>query len=286
LTVIDENWIGDNPNKEKTQIFWHSGTLSSFLESTLEIAIPSEMTAQIVSQRIGRATQPSMPHISTAKGGFFESKQDLFSLKPSEITNPKTEKEKEDEAVNAQLEELAKVPLTPEQEANKKIREKKNEIAEAREALAKINEKVQANSNDATTEIRGSGMGQYVVKVDGVDLAAAKKEYADKFKDVTALEAELEAAQNEKWQVKRDAYESKQAAISNNLSKIEIVPNPQLLDAPKAMTETNDLNNPNTFDERFRIYTFDDKSFDETICAVFSMRYLLRTHLRSQRRAR
>jgi hypothetical protein len=261
LTVIDENWIGDNPNKEKTQIFWHSGTLSSFLESTLEIAIPSEMTAQIVSQRLGRATQPSMPHISTAKGGFFESKQDLFSLKPSEITNPKTEKEKEDEAVNAQLEELAKVPLTPEQEANKKIREKKNEIAEAREALAKINEKVQANSNDATTEIRGSGMGQYVVKVDGVDLAAAKKEYADKFKDVTALEAELEAAQNEKWEVERGAYETKQAAISNNLSKIEIVPNPQLLNAPEAMTEKNDLNNPNTFDERFRIYTFDDKSF-------------------------
>ena len=261
LTVIDENWIGDNPNKEKTQIFWHNGTLSSFLESTLEIAIPSEMTAQIVSQRLGRATQPSMPHISTAKGGFFESKQDLFSLKPSEITNPKTKKEKEDEAVNAQLEELAKIPLTPEQKAKKKIREKKNEIAEAREALAKINEKVQANANDATTEIRGSGMGQYVVKVDGVDLAAAKKEYADKFKDVTALEAELEAAQNEKWQGERDAYEAKQAAISNNLSKIEIVPNPQLLDAPEAMTEGNDLNKPNTFDERFRIYTFDDKSF-------------------------
>jgi len=261
LTVIDENWIGDNPNKEKTQIFWHSGTLSSFLESTLEIAIPSEMTAQIVSQRLGRATQPSMPHISTAKGGFFESKQDLFSLKPSEIANPKTEKEKEDEAVNAQLEELAKVPLTPEQEANKKIREKKNQIAEAREALAKINEKVQANSNDATTEIRGSGMGQYVVKVDGVDLAAAKKEYADKFKDVTALEAELEAAQDEKWQVERGAYETKQAAISNNLSKIELVPNPELLDAPEAMTEENDLNKPDVFDQRFRIYTFDDKSF-------------------------
>ena len=104
-------------------------------------------------------------------------------------------------------------------------------------------------------------MGQYVVKVDGVDLAAAKKEYADKFKDVTALEAELEAAQNEKWQVERGAYETKQAAISNNLSKIELVPNPELLDAPEAMTEANDLNKPDVFDQRFRIYTFDDKSF-------------------------
>ena len=261
LTVIDENWIGDNPNKEKTQIFWHNGTLSSFLESTLEIAIPSEMTAQIVSQRLGRATQPSMPHISTAKGGFFESKQDLFSLKPSEINNPKTEKEKEDAAVNAQLEELAKVPLTTEQEAKKKIRELKDKIAEGNAELSKLYDAKEALSDNTVTQVIMIGMVPTLITVDKSDLAEAKTKWKDEVTRVRDLEAALEKAKDDKWQGERDVYEAKQAAISNNLSKIEIVPNPQLLNAPEAMTEENDLNKPNTFDERFRIYTFDDKSF-------------------------
>ena len=270
LSVIDENWIGDNPNKEKTQIFWHSGVLSPFLESTLEISIPSEMTAKIVSQRLGRATQPSMPHISTAKGGFFESKQDLFSLKPSEITNPKTEKEKEDDAVNAEFEALAAIPLTPEQKVKAKIEDIKDKKAEAEKKLIELYNAKEEVSDQTTTQLAGTGLGQYIIKVPSTELAARTTAWEDKIKEVRALEDELDKARDEKWQVAKDENDAKQTAISNNLSKIEIVPNPELVTIPSAMTDEAGLIDSTTFDERFRIYTFDDTSlFDRLKNDVF-----------------
>jgi len=271
LSVIDENWIGDNPNKEKTQIFWHSGVLSPFLESTLEISIPSEMTNQIVSQRLGKATQPSMPHISTAPNGFFESKQDLFSKKPSDLTKPaKTEKEKEDDAANAQMEELAKIPATPEQKVKAKIEDLKDKIAEGNAALDKLYNEKQALSDQTTTQIVGTGLGQYVITVPSKALADKTTEQEDKIKEVRALEDELDKARDEKWQVAKDENDAKQTAISNNLSKIEIVPNPELVTIPSAMTDEAGLIDSTTFDERFRIYTFDDTSlFDRLKNDVF-----------------
>ena len=272
LSVIDENWIGDNPNKEKTQIFWHSGVLSPFLESTLEISIPSEMTNQIVSQRLGKATQPSMPHISTAPNGFFESKQDLFSKKPSELSAPpKTKKEKEDDAANAEMEEYAiNHPATPEQKKKAEIEDLKDKVADATKELIKLYDAKEAVSDETTTQLVGTGLGQYIIKVPSTELAARTTAWEDKLKEVHDLEAALEKARDEKWQVARDEYDAKQTAISNNLSKIEIVPNPELVTIPPSMTNANSLINPSTFDERFRIYTFNDTSlFDRLKNDVF-----------------
>ena len=152
-----------------------------------------------------------------------------------------------------------------------KMKELKDKIAEGNAELSKLYDKKEALStadNTVTTVIM-IGMVPTPITVDKADLAAAKTAWKDKVKQIRDLEANLEKAKDDKWQGERDAYETKQAAISNNLSKIEIVPNPQLLNAPEAMTEENDLNNPNTFDERFRIYTFDDKSFFDRVREMF-----------------
>ena len=77
ITVIDENWIGENPNKS-IQFFYHTGERSPFLESTLDLSIPADMANKIISERLSISSQKDAPFISTAKGGFFASEPDMF----------------------------------------------------------------------------------------------------------------------------------------------------------------------------------------------------------------
>jgi len=74
LSVVDENWIGKK--KGGSVQFYHSGPYSIFLDANIDIALPSEMTNQIISRRLALANNPDEPIVGV--GGFFESATDLF----------------------------------------------------------------------------------------------------------------------------------------------------------------------------------------------------------------
>jgi len=74
LSVIDENWIGKKVGG--AEFFYHSGPNSIFLDANIDIALPSEMTNQIISRRLALANNPDEPIVGV--GGFFESQTDLF----------------------------------------------------------------------------------------------------------------------------------------------------------------------------------------------------------------
>ena len=78
LTVVDENWIGENPDETSIISFRHNGIDSPFLNSTLDIAIPSEMANQIIMKRLGYESQKDMAYVSIDTGSFFNSDTDLF----------------------------------------------------------------------------------------------------------------------------------------------------------------------------------------------------------------
>ncbi len=248
LTVVDENWVGDNP-ESSTEIFWHSGVNCPFLESTLEISIPSEMTNQIVSQRLGKATQPSMPHISTAPNGFFESKQDLFTKTPKDITNPPTKKEQEDAEASSQIEALKNAPLSPQDEAKKNLREAREEKKKTEQEAATINEKANDDTNGLSDKQREE----------------LREQYKQLWNKGQQLEKDIEQYQIDSEKAYYDTVEAKKAQVSSNIAKIEILPNPELVAIPESMTSGDGLADPATFHERFRIYTFDDTSFLDRI---------------------
>ena len=74
-TVVDENWIGKNPNPAPVK-FVHSGEQSRFLDADLNIDIPGSMASQIVSKRLALSVNPSQPNLEL--GGIFTSQYDRF----------------------------------------------------------------------------------------------------------------------------------------------------------------------------------------------------------------
>jgi hypothetical protein len=187
-----------------------------------------------------------MPYISTAKGGFFASEPDLFSQDPNLLANPQTQKQIEDAKAQAQLDELAAQPLSPQDEAKQKLRL-------AREKR----ENVDANLTELNAQIQAAPDGP------------AKKQLEADYKIVwnsgVELDKEIEQAKIDSEKAYQDTVAAKKAQISSNLAKIEIVPNPELPSIPDSMTDPEGLNNDDTFHERFRIYTFDDTSFLDRI---------------------
>ena len=244
ITVVDENWVG-NRTEPNDEYFFHNGNLCPFLESTLDLSIPSEMANQIVSQRLGRATQPSMPYLST--GGFFTSEADLFSKDPKLLAKPLTAKQIADAAAAAQLAALAAKPLSPQDAAKQKLRLAKDSRKNIDTNLAQLNADIQ---NTPAGPIKDQLKADYKILWDaGVQ-----------------LDKDIEKAKIDSEKAFQDTVAAKKSQISSNLAKIEIVPNPELgSNIPENMTSEDGLNDPTTFNERFRIYTFDDTSFLDRI---------------------
>ena len=264
ITVVDENWVGQNP--EKTfEYFDHSGIKSPFLESTLDLSIPSEMANQIVSQRLGRATQPSMPYLST--GGFFTSEADLFSKDPNLLAKPLTAKQISDAAAAAQLAALAAKPLSPQDAAKQKLRLAKDSRKNIDTNLAQLNADLQAlNEPYITTTIYDPQAGTLTKTSPGPLRAQLQADYKILWDAGVQLDKDIEQAKIDSEKAFQDTVAAKKSQISSNLAKIEIVPNPELGSSiPKNMTSEDGLNDPTTFNERFRIYTFDDTSFLDRI---------------------
>jgi hypothetical protein len=269
ITVIDENWVGQNPNGNVIKKFYHNGKNSVFLDASIDISLPSEMTNQIISRRLALANNPDEPIIRTDGGGFFSSETDLFLQATTSIDGkPRkqlTEKEKE-----AQDEKEA----AEKKEANKKESEKTQETIDAKNKqitdlqleIANIN-KTNRERNDAIRKIGGIILtDEEVAQKDAI-----KKQIADddqrardiQYKQIVPLGSEIQKLQETKKTQeateKTDAEKNAQSALSNNLSKIDVVPRVNI--ASLTDEEVGKVTTVTNLKIYFVIYCLNDESF-------------------------
>ena len=224
ITVIDENWIGENPNKS-IEFFYHTGERSPFLESTLDLSIPADMANKIISERLSISSQKDASFISTAKGGFFASEPDMFLKAANKYKDGNNENV--DKGVVAGEEDSLESKI----ERQKKLQEDLVTASTAGDAAFKAAQGVLYGQ-----EVADSRKAQSAVEKIRTELTTLENEIATKTEEI------------------------KVAAINSNLSKIEILPNPALNSTDEEKLNTA-LEDRVEFDNNYRIYCFDDKSY-------------------------
>lgn len=257
ISVIDENWIGKNPD-ESIKTFYHSGPNSVFLEANLDISVPSEMTNQIISRRLSLANNPDEPIVGV--GGFFNSKTDLFL---NDVTDTggkprkkltEAEKAAEEEAKKEEQKEKEKKPSEKIEEEiasdtttitnNKKtISDKEAEIKAIKSKYALLNFNYSDADEAAINKLKADIKGLEKINDDLEDKVDAKE---DTLSDVKDKEEE-------------DAKQNKKTALSNNLAKIDVLPKPEI--ASLAADKIGNIADINKLKELFVIYCLNDEPF-------------------------
>jgi len=231
ISVHDENWIGSPVEQPAT--FYHSGPNSVFLEANLNIALPSEMTSQIVSSRLALANNPNQQPIPL--GGFFTSATDLFLQTVDRITKQSlspAEKQKADE----------------EAAAKKKEQDEKDPAyvdAKIKELMTQIDVK----SEGPYTEY-SQPYTYWVDKATGQKIPNTDPRVVERERLVTLFKTvkETKAAETEK-------------TLTGNLAKIDVIPNPKWA----AMNVGKTLADLSSFKTYFQIYAFDDTAYFDLI---------------------
>ena len=231
ISVHDENWIGSPVEQPAT--FYHSGPYSVFLEANLNIALPSEMTSQIVSSRLALANNPNQQPIPL--GGFFTSATDLFLQTVDRVTR---------ESMTAEERQKA---------AEEKAAKEKEENEKDPEYLsAKIKELDTQVSLQVS--VAGPGAPGYVYWIDvatGKTIPSTDPRVveSDRLRTLYQTAKDTKKAQTEK-------------TLTGNLAKIDVLPDPQYDAFDVATKNLKDLN---TFKTWFDIYCFDDTAYFDLI---------------------
>ena len=230
LTVIDENFIGQNPSQEEAVYFEHVGVGSVFLDANIDISIPAEMTNQIVMTRIGGSANPDEALTSTNKKSFFETAGDLFTTAVSATA-----------AVTNQVTSSAETQAL---QASTGFASKQEEYDLYVKAAADL--RAQREKLDSRTQTN-----------DFNDLTKAAKKFDQ---EANRVKRELDAEAKEK--VKQE-LEAKSSTLTAFLKKLNVVPISSLetLDIKE-----NDLNDESELQidklkAKFNIYTFDDTEY-------------------------
>jgi hypothetical protein len=229
LSVIDENWIGENADGAIPN-FYHSGVLSSFLECNLELALSAEMTNKIIMSRNSLSSQTDLAHIGV--GGFFESQNDLFFKEIKKVgkdstSTTTTEGDKKEDKAPTKDEAAAKIA-----DISKKIAETGVELKIGREASEYY-------------EVRGE---RVFVESNWPEIAEYKR------------------LVEERKKIQEDTTAAIVKEVTANIEKIDIVPNPalktQLTEAQikTAASEEGDTAEK-LFSESFRIYCYADTAY-------------------------
>lgn len=234
LTVIDENFIGQNPSQEEAVYFEHVGVGSVFLDANIDISIPAEMTNQIVMTRIGGSANPDEALTSTSKKSFFETTGDLFTSAVSTTATAATN----EVTSSAETQALqASTGFASKQEEYDLYVKAAADLRAQRDKLGSVRTQAEVdNFNDLTKA-------------------------ANKFdQEANRVKRELDAEAKEK--VKQE-LEAKSSTLTAFLKKLTVVPISSLetLDIKE-----NDLNDESELQidklkAKFNIYTFDDTEY-------------------------
>ena len=274
ITVIDENWVGQNPNGNDIKKFFHNGKDSVFLDASIDISLPSEMTNQIISRRLALANNPDEPIIRTDGGGFFSSETDLF-LQATTGIDGKPRAELTEDQKTAQDEKDA----AEKKEAEKKTSEKTQETIDAKSKQITDLELEIANINKINKEknikLRNIGGFLNITDKELEQIRALRKEIElddqrardIKFKQIVPLVGEVqklrEQKKTEEATEKTDAEKNAQSSLSNNLSKIDVLPRVNIAAlSDEQVAKVTTVANLKVF---FAIFCLNDESFFDRI---------------------
>ena len=272
ISVVDENWIG---KKEGGSVaFYHSGPYSIFLDANIDIALPSEMTNQIISRRLSLANNPDEPIVGV--GGFFESETDLFLTSYTDSNGNArkilTEDEKKKQDADAAAATAAAAPedkKKPSQKTQQKIWD-----SNARDlAITKEKNTLAVDKRKLLNSILMLDLaGFFDIQEAGEKLNYAKKaEIEAKIKSLDAKRAALEAEKkansdardilNKQKDEQKAIEEDKDGAIAAkaigaNLEKIDVVPKVDLDTLPE---ELGEITNTDILKKNFQIFCMDDE---------------------------
>jgi hypothetical protein len=248
VTVIDENFIGQNPNETKPVSFRHVGNGSVFLEANIDISIPAEMTNQIVATRLGNSSNPDEAIVSTSKKSFFETGGDLFI---SATSTPATDTTTEN--VEPSPDPVPAGP-TKQDEIDALLKRQSDLLAQR--------EKIPNDRNDAnrTERIR-------LYQASNAAASEARKLQRELQAEATAAAAAAEAAVKAEQKAQVEAAAT---TLTANLSKLTVVPLSKLsklVDSEgktigdKDLNDQKELTNLTALKQNFMIYSFDDTEF-------------------------
>ena len=271
ITVIDENWVGGNPNEKSIKTFYHSGPKSVFLDANIDISVPSEMTNQIISRRLALANNPDEPIVGV--GGFFNSDTDLFLDSVTDSNGNKrkkltqAEKDAQDEAKKEEQKEAEKKPhekieedINSNQGALEQIRndkkEKKVKLDELKAALDKVDGNESPFFTDEKLNASEKARLEKLVKEKKAEIDALDKNISDINKEIEKKREELK---DQKEKDIKDEEENKKTALSNNLAKIDVLPLPEW--ASLNPDKITGLKDPEALKKLFVIYCLNDEPF-------------------------
>jgi hypothetical protein len=286
LSVYDENWIG---KKEDTppHRFYHTGPSSVFLDASLDISVPSEMTNQIISRRLALINNPDEPIVGV--GGFFESDTDLFLGNYTDSTGKEHTSKNAQAKADADFEKLAARLKLEESQSSKSKREREVYDARLSEVVYNGDEagvdskfdttgkplnlrtadaevekyKAQATQRYVSGGNGGTGGGggymetiyprEYYTALE--NKKALEKESEELSKKVKDLDTRIE---NEKFAEAKAKVDAAKAAVTGNLAKIDILPDPKWIDVDGIASMLKDRTTLTTY---FKILCFDDTAY-------------------------
>jgi hypothetical protein len=244
LTIIDENFVGrpsGKPSDRKS--FYHSGIQSPFLESNLDLSIPAEMANKLILSRLSYSSNPDSQFVQG--GSFFNSKTDLFlqSVKPSGAGNTPP----------------PPAP-TPENATAAKEAEVKKKYIEAKKKRDDLKIVKKGPFGDEN--------GQYYKyeKEDGTAATSAEeKAYKDAQAEVDTQITAYKAigGKDVVGEVYTELKERAKNTASENLKKIALLPNPQIITMKTDEVNTA-LKNVDKLDKLkvyFKAYTLNDVTY-------------------------
>lgn len=258
ITVIDENWIGKI--EEPVKVFYHSGPNSVFLDATIDISVPSEMTNQIISRRLSLANNPDEPIVGV--GGFFNSNNDLFLRDTTGIDGKPRKKLTEEEKIAydaAKEKEQKEAEKTKSDKTQESIAAKEQEITKLQLQQAELAKRYRA-IND---ELRNPSATTDKAKLTAEKEANAKLTNDIQYYSIVPLSTEVQTLKKQKKEEvvveEKAAEENKKSALSNNLAKIDVLPKPEIASLPPSAI--GDISNIDKLKETFAIYCLNDEPF-------------------------
>lgn len=258
ITVIDENWVGKN--EEPVKVFYHSGPNSIFLDATIDISVPSEMTNQIISRRLALANNPDEPIVGV--GGFFSSAKDLFLTDTTGVDgkarrNVSAEDKAAEEA--AKEKERKEAEKTKSDKTQESIATKDEEITKLQLQQAELAKRYRAINDELRNPTATTNKDKLLAEKE----ANAKLSRDIQYNKIVPLSAEVQTLKKQKKEEvvveEKAAEENKKSALSNNLAKIDVLPKPEIASLPpKAIGNITDID---ILKKTFAIYCLNDEPF-------------------------
>jgi hypothetical protein len=234
IKVIDENWIGENPEPNNIVEFAHIGSTSPFLNSNLDVSIPTEMAALIINKRLSMVSQPDIPNVSVDEKSLFNSKTDLFLPKVANAGTP------------ASLESTGSLNSTqPDKTEYEMMVDKVNALIDPTKTITAYNKTTtykDSNGNPLKSEDI-NGIVTYFRNVNSIRGVNDKR--------LTTLQRQKE----------KDDKNTIEQRLSTFMNKLDVVPNPQITTAIPIDEKTIKSLVP----EKFTIFCFDDSDFFDKI---------------------